>query len=116
MRSLLSVSLIVVLSAASVAAPVKAADKMEGMDHKDRAAMSAQSSADANLDDAVVKKVDKAGGKVTLSHGPLRNGMPAMTMSYKVKSPEMLDQVKEGQKVRFTADDSMSVVRLEAAK
>ena len=33
--------------------------------------------------DGVVKKIDKAGGKVTVAHGPLTNlNMPAMTMVF----------------------------------
>jgi Cu/Ag efflux protein CusF len=55
----------------------------------------------------VVKKVDKAAGKVTISHGPLENlGMPKkMTMVFRVKDPAMLDELKEGQKIRFIADN-----------
>jgi Cu/Ag efflux protein CusF len=69
------------------------------------------------LDDAVVKKVDKAAGKLTLAHGALSNGMPPMTMVYKVKDAALLANLQPGQKVRFAvADDGMTVVRLEAAK
>jgi Cu/Ag efflux protein CusF len=70
------------------------------------------------LDDAVVKKVDKAAGKLTLAHGALSNGMPPMTMVYKVKDSTLLANVQPGQKVRFDVapDDNMTVVRLEAAK
>jgi Cu(I)/Ag(I) efflux system protein CusF len=66
------------------------------------------------LDDAVVKKVDKAAGKLTLAHGALSNGMPPMTM---VKDAALLANVQPGQRVRFAvADDGTTVVRLEAAK
>lgn len=69
------------------------------------------------LDDAVVKKVDKTAGKLTLAHGALSNGMPPMTMVYKVKDSALLANLQPGQKVRFAvADDGMTVVRLEAAK
>ena len=67
--------------------------------------------------DGVVKKVDKAGGKVTVAHGPLTNlNMPAMTMVFRVKDAAWLDQVKAGDKVRFMADQingAMTVVHLE---
>jgi Cu/Ag efflux protein CusF len=54
----------------------------------------------------VVKKVDKGAGKVTISHAPLKNlGMPKMTMVFRVKDPAMLDELKEGQKIRFIADN-----------
>ncbi len=71
------------------------------------------------LVDGLVKKVDKTGGKVTVSHGPLPNGMPAMTMAFKVKDASWLDKVKDGQKIRFAADDidgAMTIVRLELPK
>lgn len=52
-----------------------------------------------------VRKIDKAQGKLTLRHGPLENlSMPAMTMVFKVADPKMLDALKEGDKVKFTAD------------
>lgn len=52
-----------------------------------------------------VRKVDKDAGKITLKHGPLKNlDMPAMTMVFRVKDSSMLDRVKEGDKVRFSAD------------
>lgn len=52
-----------------------------------------------------VRKVDKAQGKVTLQHEAIANlKMPAMTMAYRVQNPAWLDQLKEGDKVRFDAD------------
>ena len=68
------------------------------------------------LVDGLVKKVDKTGGKVTVSHGPLPNGMPAMTMAFRVKDATWLDSLKAGDKVRFAVDDTggtMTVTRLE---
>jgi hypothetical protein len=39
------------------------------------------------------------------SHGPITNlEMLAMTMVFRVANPQMLDTVKEGDKVRFAAD------------
>lgn len=70
--------------------------------------------------DGQVKKVDKATGKVTLSHGPLTNlNMPAMTMVFKVSDAMWLDQMKTGDKIRFMADNvngAITVVHFEAAK
>lgn len=52
-----------------------------------------------------VVKVDKAAGKVTLKHGPIRNlDMDSMTMVFRVADPAMLDKVKAGDKVEFEAD------------
>lgn len=66
-----------------------------------------------------VKKLNKARGTVTLAHGPLPNGMPAMTMAYKVKEASWLDQLQVGQKIRFAtdpADGGMTVTRFELVK
>jgi Cu/Ag efflux protein CusF len=67
-----------------------------------------------------VRKVDKEAGKLTLRHGPLPHlDMGAMTMVFRVSDPAMLDQVKTGDKVRFTADKvngQFTVTRIEPAK
>lgn len=71
------------------------------------------------LSDGLVKKIDKAGKTVTLSHGPLPGGMPAMTMAYRVKDAAWLDKMKVGQKIRFApdpADGGMSLLRFEPAQ
>lgn len=71
------------------------------------------------LADGEVKKIDKANGKVTVSHGPLKNlGMPPMTMVFKVKEAAWLDSLKAGMKIRFqaeTIDGALTIVRYEAA-
>ena len=55
--------------------------------------------------DGEVQKIDKEAGKVTLKHGPIPNlDMPGMTMVFRVKDPAMLDLVKAGDKVRFSAE------------
>jgi len=52
-----------------------------------------------------VRKIDKEQGKLTLRHEPLENlGMPAMTMVFKVADPKVLDGLKDGDKVKFTAE------------
>lgn len=52
-----------------------------------------------------VRKVDKEAGKVTLKHGEIKNlEMPGMTMVFQVKDPALLEKVKAGDQVNFTAD------------
>ncbi|HEX7438234.1 MAG TPA: copper-binding protein [Caldimonas sp.] len=81
---------------------------------------SAIASAAASMTEGEVRKVDKEAGKVTLRHGPIDNlGMPAMTMVFRVADPKMLDQVKEGERVRFSAErlnGAITLTRIEAAK
>ena len=55
--------------------------------------------------DGEVRKIDKEQNKITLKHGEIKNlDMPPMTMVFRVKEAALLDQVKEGDKIRFTAD------------
>lgn len=63
-------------------------------------------SMDNALDDGVVKKVDRQTGMVSIEHGELKNvGMPAMTMAYKAKDAAMVQQAKEGEKVKFRLEN-----------
>ena len=72
------------------------------------------------MTDGEVRRIDKEQGKVTLRHGPIANlEMPAMTMVFKVSDPKMLDTIREGDKVKFTAakvNGSITVTSIEAAK
>ena len=52
-----------------------------------------------------VTKLDKAGGRVTLKHGEIKNlDMPPMTMVFRVSNPRLLDELAVGSRVRFTAE------------
>jgi Cu/Ag efflux protein CusF len=52
-----------------------------------------------------VRRVDKAGGKISLKHGEIKNlDMPPMSMVFEVKDPALLNKVKVGDKIVFTAD------------
>ena len=72
------------------------------------------------LTDGVIKKIDMAGGKVTIAHGEIVNlNMPPMTMSFRAKDPAMLKPWKEGDKVRFRSAEvkgALTVISIEAAK
>jgi Cu/Ag efflux protein CusF len=55
--------------------------------------------------DGEVRKVDKDAKKITVKHGEIKNlNMPPMTMVFQVKDPAMLDQVKQGDQIRFEAE------------
>ncbi len=52
-----------------------------------------------------VEKGDKSAEKITINHGPIPNlNMEAMSMVLRAGDKKMLDQVKAGDKVQFTAD------------
>jgi Cu(I)/Ag(I) efflux system protein CusF len=66
-----------------------------------------QSASQTELSDGEVRKVDKEAKKITIRHGPLKNlDMPAMTMVFQVKDPAVLEQVKPGDKILFSAEKS----------
>lgn len=80
---------------------------------------SAMAAQDA-MSDGEIKKVDNVSGKLTIKHGELKNlNMPAMTMVFKVKDPALLQKVKQGDKVRFIAeqlDGALTVTSIEVAR
>jgi Cu/Ag efflux protein CusF len=100
--------------------PLTAFAANEHMGHGGHNHGAMQSSAESELVDGVVKKIDKAAGKVTVTHGPLSNlNMPAMTMVFRVKEAAWLEQMKNGGKIRFVADsinNTLTIVRFENAK
>ena len=89
-------------SAALLAAPLSAQTSADhASHHPDPKAITPA----APMSEGEVRKVDKSAGKVTIKHGPLANlDMPSMTMVFRVKDPAMLDQVKEGDRIKFSAD------------
>jgi Cu/Ag efflux protein CusF len=59
----------------------------------------------AEMVDGEIRKIDKESGKLTIKHGEIKNlSMPPMTMVFRVKDAAMLDQVKAGDKIKFSAD------------
>lgn len=86
--------------------------------HNMAAASGTAATADSMID-GEVRKVNKDTERITIKHGPLPNlDMPGMTMVFRVKDTAMLDQVKEGDKVRFMADKvngNITLIKLELA-
>jgi len=80
----------------------------------------ASAAAAAAVADGEVRKVDKANGKVTIKHGEIKAlNMPPMTMVYPVSDAAMLDKVKAGDKVKFTATSDggqLTVTGIQPAK
>jgi Cu/Ag efflux protein CusF len=76
--------------------------------------------ASAAVTEGEVRKVDKEAKKITIKHQEIKNlEMPAMTMVFVVKDPAMLDRVKQGDKVRFTAEKvggAITITSIEPAK
>jgi len=59
----------------------------------------------AEMSSGEIRKIDKDTKKITIKHGEIKNlDMPGMTMVFQIKDPAMLDKVKPGDKVKFTAE------------
>lgn len=69
------------------------------------AAPAATIAAAAPMADGEIRKVDMEAKKVTIKHGEIKNlDMPGMTMVFQVKDPAMLNKVKAGDKIKFSAE------------
>src|SRR6266508_3500535 len=78
-------------------------------------------SAQSDMADGTVTKIDESAGKITLRHGPIKklDMEEGMTMVFRVQDPAMLKQVKVGDKVKFGADrisGQITVTKIEKAK
>lgn len=91
-----------------------AASAASGHDH------GAAATATTAQSEGLVKRIDKAAGLVTLTHGPIANlQMPGMTMPFRLADPKWIDRLKAGDKVRFRVeekDGGLVIVRIEVVK
>lgn len=76
--------------------------------------------ASAEMADGEVRRIDKAQKKITLRHGEIKSlEMPPMSMVFQVRDAALLDAVKVGDKVRFSAakeaDGSLIVTAISPA-
>lgn len=74
----------------------------------------------APLSQGEVRKIDLAGQRITLRHGPIDSvGMPPMTMIFGVRDAALLESISVGDKVRFQVEQQGSqfvVTELQAAE
>lgn len=66
-----------------------------------------------------VRRIDRDQGKVTVRHGPIEGmkDMPAMTMVFRTREPEMIDEMNVGDCIRFTvsrAGGAMTIMESKA--
>lgn len=88
-----------------VACGAPALAQAQATDHSaHHGAAHAAPAAAAEMTAGEVRKIDRNAAKLTLKHGEIKNlDMPPMTMVFNVRDKAMLDQVKAGDKVLFTA-------------
>lgn len=77
--------------------------------------------AQSDMINGVVTRIDESAGKITIRHGP----MPKFdlddghTMVFRANDPEILKQVKAGDKVKFEADrvnGQFTVMKIQKVK
>lgn len=88
--------------------------------HAHGSATPAQPSAAAELADGEVRRIDTAKGSIVLKHGEIKSiRMGAMTMSFKLKTPELASGLQIGDKVKFAAEQQggdLVVTRIDKAR
>ena len=77
--------------------------------------------AQSAMTDGEVVKVDQSAGKITIKHGPIKklNMDEGMTMVFAASDVAMLKTVKQGDKIKFDADNvngQMTVTKIEKRK
>ena len=109
-KSLFTISTLL-LGTTSVFAMSHAGAPMAKEPAKKEAAVTTPASAAADMADGEVRKVDKENKKITLKHGLIKNlDMPGMTMVFAVKDAVVLDKLKVGDKVKFKAEQTGTVI------
>jgi len=101
MKRLIVVSAVLALSVATI--PSSRAQGMGGMDMKGMdMGKDKKSESKTHKGAGTVKKVDPAGGKVTIAHGPIPTmKWPAMNMTFTVKDKALLAKFSQDKKVEF---------------
>jgi Cu(I)/Ag(I) efflux system periplasmic protein CusF len=101
MKRLIVLSAVLALSIAMI--PLSPAQGMGGMDMKGMdMGKDKKSEGKMHKGAGTVKKVDAAGGKVTIAHGPIPTmKWPAMNMAFTVKDKALLGKFSQDKKVEF---------------
>ena len=77
----------------------------------------AAQTASTEMAQAEVRKVDLDAKKITLKNGPIKNlDMPPMTMVFQVRDAALLDKLKAGDQVRFSAEQQQGAYVVTAVE
>ena len=105
MNTLKTLTPTLILALAATLSSAATAQTASQPSRADNNAVAPTSTSAATMTDGEIRKVDKSAKKITIKHGAIKNlDMPGMTMVFKVKDPALLDKVKAGDKVKFTAE------------
>lgn len=101
MKSIIGLGLLIVVPAIAPTVAFAQSTDMKGMDMKGAAMDKTADATHKGI--GVVKSINAADGTVTLAHDPIKTlNWPAMTMAFKVKDKQLIDNVAPGSKVEFT--------------
>jgi protein SCO1/2 len=64
----------------------------------------------------VVEKVVKSDRRVVIAHEEIPGFMRAMTMSFEVRNPALLEQLTPGERIRFTLEKTEQTLYLVAVE
>lgn len=104
-------TLVVIASLITAATAAQAAGNAAAPMATAPAAAAAAIKTDLPMVDGEIRKIDMESKKITIKHGEIKNlDMPGMTMVFQVKDPAMLDKIKTGDKVKFSAEKSNGAI------
>ncbi|MCA3219249.1 MAG: copper-binding protein [Burkholderiales bacterium] len=91
--------------ALTLAAVLVAASTLALAQHKHGSpGTAASTTAQTEMADGEVRRVDKAKGTLLIRHGEIKSlNMSPMTMAFKLQDPKMADGLNVGDKIRFVA-------------
>lgn len=92
-------------AAGHAGAPIAAASAAATGKPMLNASAASNAKSDLPMTNGEIRKVDLEYKKITIKHGEIKNlDMPGMTMVFGVKDPAILDKIKAGDKVNFSAE------------
>ncbi len=104
-QSILTISALLLATTPAFAGSHASAPIEKDAGKAEAVAPSRTTSASADMADGEVRKVDKENKKMTIKHGEIKNlDMPPMSMVFQVRDPALLDKIKPGDKIRFSAE------------
>lgn len=102
MNSISTLRATIVITALISCAGAAIAQVAKNHDHHSAAPATSATTADADMTNAEVRKVDVDAKKITLKHEAIKSlDMPGMTMVFQVKDASTLEKVKAGDKVKI---------------
>lgn len=88
--------------------------------HGNAAPTATPAAVSAELADGEVRRIDAVKGTIIVKHGEIKSiNMGAMTMAFKLKDPKLAAGLKEGDKIRFVAEqagDQLLITRIQKAQ